>query len=317
MRVRDLISFAAFGLAIVFAVVYISSIGVRVRPPSDRTDLSMTVADINGLVVDSNVLLRGVTVGKVTKIESGLAGATIDFYVDSHIRVPVDTEVQLENLSALGESYLGLVPRSQNGPILHGGQHIATESVRQPLSISELATSVVRVLDQMDPGQLKRITSEADTGLPAANQVLPNLSHASKVLRNAAADTHGRGRLLLDNFQSLLQNAGFLGPVLTKVAPEAFATVENAQTVLSNFTLLTHLGAPKTFADLSKLVNRIQRLLDYNGGDLKVLGEAFLPQITKIAGALLNFDSGQILTNILDSLPEDGAVTLHVRAPGS
>jgi phospholipid/cholesterol/gamma-HCH transport system substrate-binding protein len=55
--------------------------------------------------------------------------------------------------------------------------------------------------------------------------------------------------------------------------------------------------------------------LDNNGGDLKELGEAFLPQLKKIAGALLNFDPSQILANILATVPEDGAVTLHVAIP--
>ncbi|ORA11287.1 MlaD family protein [Mycobacterium arosiense] len=317
MKIRYVMSFIAFGLAIAFGVYYIGSLGVRLRPPSNRTDLSMTVPDINGLVVDANVLLRGVPVGKVTKIQSAVAGATVDFFVESRFRVPVDTEVQLENLSALGESYIELVPRSQNGPMLHSGQHIATNSVRQPPSISELASSVVRVLNQLDPDQLKRITVEADTALPYANSVLPNLSHASRVLRNAAAGMHGNGRVLLDNFQSLLHNAGFMGPVLTHLGPQLFNILEDAQSILGNFFLLIHNGAPNTMVTLSHLVSRIQRLLDNNGGDLKVLGEAFLPQITKIAGALMNFDAGQILSNMLDSVPEDGRVTLHVTAQGS
>lgn len=30
----------------------------------------------------------------------------------------------------------------------------------------------------------------------------------------------------------------------------------------------------------------------------------------------MNFDSGQILANILKNIPEDGAITLHVAIPG-
>jgi phospholipid/cholesterol/gamma-HCH transport system substrate-binding protein len=315
MKVRDVMSFIAFGVAIAFAVGYISSLGVRVRPPSDRINVSMTVADINGLFVDSNILLRGVPVGKVTNIESSIGAATVDFYIDGRFRVPVDTEVRLENLSALGESYIELVPRSQKGGMLHDGQRVATESVRQPPSISELATSVVRVLNQLDPSQLERIIGEADTALPATREVLPNLTHASRVLRNTAADMHGSGRALLDNFQSLLANAGFVGPILTGITPEVFNTGRNVRAALSGFTLSIHYGSPRNVDDLSRFLSRIQRLLDNNGGDLKVLGEAFRPKIKAIAGALLNFDAGQILTNILASLPEDGAITLHVTAP--
>ena len=74
MKVRDLLSLIAFGMIIAFAVGYIASLGVRIGPPSHRTNVSMKVADVNGLVVDSNVLLRGVPVGKVTKIASSVDG---------------------------------------------------------------------------------------------------------------------------------------------------------------------------------------------------------------------------------------------------
>lgn len=315
MKIRDVMSLAAFGVAIIFAVSYIFTLGVRVRPPADRINVSMAVADINGLVVDSNVLLRGVPVGKVTKIRSSVAAATIDFYIDGRFHIPVDSEVRLENLSALGESYIGLVPRSLKGGMLHNGQRIATKSVRQPPSISALATSVVRVLNQLDPGQLERIIGEADTALPATNAVLPNLTHASRVLRNTAADMHGGGRMLLDNFQSLLANAGFVGPILSDLSPQVFTIGRRVSRGFGMFTELIHYGAPQNITDLTNFLARIQRLLDINGGDLKVLGEALRPKLKAIGGALLNFDAGQILTNIVDSLPEDGAVTLHVTAP--
>jgi hypothetical protein len=45
------------------------------------------------------------------------------------------------------------------------------------------------------------------------------------------------------------------------------------------------------------------------------LGEALLPKLKGIAGALMNFDTGQILSNFLASVPPDGAITLHVTIP--
>lgn len=315
MKIRDVISLVAFGLAVVFAVSYISTLGVRVRPPSDRVNVSMTVADINGLAIDSNVLLRGVPVGKVTRIEPSVAAATVDFYIDGRFHVPVDSEVRLENLSALGETYIGLFPHSLKDGMLRNGQRIATESVRQPPSISELATSVVRVLNQLDPGQLERVIGEADAAFPDPNTTLPNLTHASRILRNTAADMHGHGRALLDNFQSLLANVGFVGPILTHLSPLVYSIGRDIRQSFAGFILLLHYGAPGNIDNLTKFVQRIQRLLDNNGGDLKVLGEAFQPKLKAIAGSLLNFDTGQILSNMLASMPEDGRVTLHVSAP--
>src|SRR5690606_15117892 len=120
--------------------------------------------------------------------------ATIDFYVDGRHPIPVDTEVQLQNLSALGESYLELRPRSDGGPMLKENQRIAAESVVQPPSISELATSVVRLLDQLDSDSLARIIGESDAALPDPTDVLPNLSRASTLLNNMLNGLNGQGR---------------------------------------------------------------------------------------------------------------------------
>ena len=143
----------------------------------------MDVPDVNGLVVDSNVLLRGAPVGKVSGMRTSLQASTIDFYVDGQYRIPDDTEVRLENLSALGESYIEFVPRSDAGQTFQDGQRISTKSVTQQPSVSELTTSVVRVLNQLDPDAVKRIIGEADAALPDPNAVLP----ADTTLVNGAA----------------------------------------------------------------------------------------------------------------------------------
>ncbi|ASQ84631.1 mammalian cell entry protein [Mycobacterium intracellulare subsp. chimaera] len=315
MRVRDVLSFIVFGVMIALAVGYMGSLGVWRELPRQRTDVSMNVADVSGLVVGSKVLLRGVPVGEVTKIEPSVAAATIDFYIREPFHVPVNSDVRLENLSALGESYIGLIPRTQSGPMLRNGQHIATESITQPPSISELATSVVRVLNQVDRGALERIIGEADTALPDTDSVLPNLSRSSILLRNAALDMHGRGAEALSHFQTLLRNAGWLGPVLAEFAPEVRSLGETFRAVYSTFPAIVGRGAPQILINFDDFLIRFQKLLDNNGGDLKVLGEAFQPHIKGIAGALLNFDTGQLLTNMLDSLPDDGTITLHVSIP--
>jgi phospholipid/cholesterol/gamma-HCH transport system substrate-binding protein len=317
MRIRDLLSFIAFGVIIAIAITYIGSLGVRIGPPSDSTNLSMDIPDINSLVVGSNVLLRGVPVGKISNIEASVEGAIVDFYIDDGFQVPVDSDVRLENLSALGESYIGLVPRSEGGPMLRDGQSIATESVMQPPSVAELATAVNRVLRQLDPGALERIIAEANAALPDPNTVLPNLSRASTLLRNTAADMHGRGRVLLDNFQTLLRNAEYVGPALADIAPPAREIGRNIQGSFRKIAPLVARGAPQTFVDFRTFLDRIQKLLDDRAPDIKVLSEAVLPKIQGIAGALMNFDTGQILANVLAAVPQDGAITLHVTIPGS
>jgi len=318
MRLTSAISVATFAVFLAMITVfvgYIASLGIRIAPPAKRTALSLDVADINNIVVDANVLLRGVPVGKVTGIDTSVATATIHFYIDGQYQVPVDSEVRLENLSALGESYIELEPRSGGGPVFRDGQRIAQDSGKQPSSISELGTSVVRVLNQLDPHQLSRVVSEADAGLPDPGRVLPNLTRASLLLRNTTADFNGKGRELLDNFQVLLRNASFVGPALAASEPSVRDLGPAFHTSWDHVMLdAMYAGAADVF-QLSKLITRIQKLLDDRGADLRVLGEATSENLKLIANGLKNFDSSQILTNMLATVPEDGAIDLHVPIP--
>jgi phospholipid/cholesterol/gamma-HCH transport system substrate-binding protein len=312
--VLSAVTFTVFVAMISVFVGYIASLGVRVNPPENRTGLSLDVADINNIAVNSNVLLRGVPVGKVTRIDNSVATATIHFYVDGRYRIPADSEVRLENLSALGESYIELLPRSSGGPPVRDGHRFTR--VNQPPSISELGASVVRVLNQLDPHQLGRVVGEADVGLPDPGRVLPNLSRTSLLLRNTTAGFKGRGRELLDNFQVLLQNASFVGPALAGAEPSVrdLGPVTNA----AWDSILPEPGLHLVFEDptqLTALVTRIQKLLDDRGADLRVLGAATSANFKLITNALRNFDSSQILANLLATVPEDGAIELHVPIP--
>ena len=272
----------------------------------------MDVPDVNGLVVDSNVLLRGAPVGKVSGMRTSLQASTIDFYVDGQYRIPDDSEVRLENLSALGESYIEFVPRSNAGQTFQDGQRISTKSVTQQPSVSELTTSVVRVLNQLDPDAVKRIIGEADAALPDPNAVLPNLSHASIQLNNMVNGMNGQGYQLLTNFQTLLRNAEWVNPALTSMAPQIQRLGVGLQDLFKLFSVFYQHDNPNSIMNLNNLVARIQGLVDDRGGDLKVLGEAFQPKLNAIAAVLKNFDSGQILDNFLNQVPADGTVTLRV-----
>lgn len=316
MKTRHLVSFAVFGVIVALAIYYIASLGVRLGPPDNRINLAMQVQDVNGLVVDSNVLLRGVAVGKITGIETSRKDATVHFYVDQKYQIPVDSEVKLENLSALGESYIGFVPRTDSGPMFRDGQHIATENLVEPTSISQLATSLVRVLNQMDPGQLTSVIEEVDSALPDQRIVLPNLVRASTLLRDTVRGMNGRGSEVLANFQTILADAGYVGPALASISPDLYDTAKPFNKLFYNSRdFVVETGAPQSLVNFQNIILRVQRFLDARGPDLKVFADAFMPNMQKTAAALMNIDTGQVLTNLLDAVPEDGTITLRVTPP--
>lgn len=308
--------FIAFALFLAAFLIYVANLGVRARPPEDRTNLVMNVADVNNLVVGSNVLLRGVPVGKVDQIETSISSATIHFYIQDKYKVPADSAVRLENLSALGESYIELEPRKSGGPVFKDKQRIASKSIIAPRSISELGASVVRTLNQLDPGQLQNVVNQADQAMPDPYTVLPNLERASQVLNNTAAGMNGRGRQALENLQSLLENAGFVGSLMVQAAPTMKAVGPGIKkTWNTGTTVMLGTEAPGSVYVFGKFLQRIQTLLDQRGADIRVLTEPLTPNVQAIASALSNIDSSRILDNLLKAVPPDGAIELHVSLP--
>jgi virulence factor Mce-like protein len=309
-------AFVAFAVMIAGFVLYVANLGVRVRPPQDRTNLVMQVADVNNLLVGSNVLLRGVPVGKVDRIDTSLSNATIHFFIDNQFKVSADSMLRLENLSALGESYIELEPQKSGGPTFQDGHLIRSESVIAPRSISQLGVSVVRVLNQLDPSQLENVVNEADAAMPDPYTVLPNLERASQVLHNTTAGLNGRGRQALENLQSLLEHAGFVGSLLVDAAPTVKALGPGIRDIWhdgTNINLVTN--SPGSVYVFGKFLQRIQTLLDDRGSDIRVLTEPLTPNVQAIASALGNIDSSQILSNLLAAVPPDGAINLHVSLP--
>jgi len=312
---KNIVSVTLFALLIAVGSAYIASFDLHTRVPDNRINLSMEVPDVKGLVVGSSVLLRGASVGKVTGVSSSAGNATIDFYVEADHRIPVDSDVRLDNLSALGEAYIGFLPRSAQGPMLIDGQRISTESIIVPPSISQLATTVVRMLNQMDPDQLKRILDESDAALPEPTQVLPNLSRASLLSRNMVVGMDGTGKEVLDNFQTLLQNAGWVGPNLSELTPHLWDFGPTISDLWKATMYTVVWNNPENMVLFGKFLDRIQGFLDTRAPDLQVLTRTLIPQFQGISGALMNFDTGQILSNVLSGIPEEGAIKLHVTIP--
>jgi ABC-type transporter Mla subunit MlaD len=172
---------------------------------------------------------------------------------------------------------------------------------------------VVRVLNQLDPDAIGRIINESDAALPDPNVVLPNLSRASALFNNLVNDQHGQGRVLLGNFQTLIRNAEWVNPDLLAIVPNAIETGIYWQDFFKQLPMVFSRDMPQGMRNLNNLVARIQGLLDTNGGDLKVLGEALQPKLNEIGAVLMNFDSGQILDNFLQQVPDGGTITLRVR----
>lgn len=108
---------------------------------SGGLELHATFNQIGGLAERAPVVISGVKVGRVTRIELGQdlrARVTLD--VDPGLELPVDTSASIRTAGLLGDQFLELEPGAEDELLAPGGEIALTESA---LSIEKLVGSLV------------------------------------------------------------------------------------------------------------------------------------------------------------------------------
>ncbi len=248
--------FTALCLAITVTLVF--SIGnvqsLRVGPVQlldDSYSLHATFDDVTGLLVNDNVKIAGVVVGKVTSVKVDKGKARVTFRVKHQIKLPTDSKVAIRWRNLLGQRYLYLYPGAAS-TTLQGG-----EAIRNSISVVDLGELLNRlgpIVAAIDPGKVNEFL-DTIVGALSGNEAkigdaIDNLAAVAKTLgdRDEAV-----GRLV--------------GNIDTVAAAVADRDAEIRQ-ILDNLNTIT-----KTFSDNTAVLdNAVVQLGDYNGHLSAILG---------------------------------------------
>ncbi|MCT2592404.1 MCE family protein [Streptomyces sp. N2-109] len=145
-----------------------------------------------GLFGNANVTYRGVDIGRVGSVELTDGGVEAEIRIDdSAPPIPADLSAEVASLSAVGEQYLDLAPRTDEGPYLEDGSVVQQQDTATPAPVTDVLTSVndlaasvpldsLRVaVDEMGKafhGQGQNLQVLLDTGsefIAAADEALP------------------------------------------------------------------------------------------------------------------------------------------------
>ncbi len=90
-----------------------------------RINVKLELPATGGLYQFSNVTYRGVQIGKVTDVKLTANGAEATLSLDTSPKIPADLQAEVRSVSAVGEQYVDLRPRTDSGPYLKDGSVIA------------------------------------------------------------------------------------------------------------------------------------------------------------------------------------------------
>ncbi|GAB6986912.1 MCE family protein [Nocardioides pyridinolyticus] len=118
-------------------------------------------ADSGGIFAGGEVSYRGVQVGQVEKLE--LTDEGVDVYLDvekGYDAIPADTLAVVGNRSAVGEQYVELQPKTDDGPYLSDGSEIAMDDTRTPIPTQKLLTDISNTVSSVDQEALSTTVDE-------------------------------------------------------------------------------------------------------------------------------------------------------------
>jgi phospholipid/cholesterol/gamma-HCH transport system substrate-binding protein len=162
--------------------------------------VTLQLPEAGGLYARGNVTYRGTEVGRVESVELTDTGVVAKLSLNSDMPIPADLDAQVHSVSAVGEQYVALLPRSGNGPVLKEGDVIPADRTFVPPDINTLLDATNRGLQAIPHDNLKTTIDEAYT---AVGGLGPDISRFVKGSTAIAIDA----RANLDSLTTLIDQS--------------------------------------------------------------------------------------------------------------
>ncbi|HVE26435.1 MAG TPA: MlaD family protein [Sporichthya sp.] len=245
----------------------------------DPVRVQMQLTEAGGIYPRSEVTYRGKLVGRVTDVELRPGGVLVGLRLDEGTKVPRDTDAVVAELSAAGEQFVDLRPRTTTAPYLQDGDVIPVERTAVPISTAAVVRDVTKLLNQVRSDDLSTVVDELAKALDGADL-------------GRLVDSSG---LLIDSLQQSL-------PSTLDVLRNARTNLDTANALSGDFDTFT-ASLRRLTRELRKTDAPVKNLLA-TGPDAVTDIDAFLKALTSPVSALLGnlVVPGDILTARLPAL---------------
>jgi phospholipid/cholesterol/gamma-HCH transport system substrate-binding protein len=150
-----------------------------------RYTVKMELPQSGGLYQTGNVTYRGTEVGRVQSVHLTNGGVEAVLSLKSGIHIPRDLKAEVHSQSAVGESYVELLPRNDTSRPLKDGDVIPVTDTSVPPDINALLSAANTALQAIPHDNLKTVIDESYT---AVGGLGPELSRIVKGGSNLSID---------------------------------------------------------------------------------------------------------------------------------
>jgi phospholipid/cholesterol/gamma-HCH transport system substrate-binding protein len=289
---------ARIGVALLLAVVLIGSIVAVVRTVTGmgRTYVTAYFDNSNGIYPGDSVVVLGVPVGKIDKIEPEPDRVKISFWYGDDYKVPADAKAVILSPSLVTVRALQLAPVYKGGPVMKDHTVIPQKRTAVPVEFDDLRQQLEKLTQTLQPTQ------------PGG------VSTLGAFINTAANNLRGQGPDIRNTIIKLSQAISALGDH----SGDLFKTFKNLSILVSalhdSSDLLQHLNqnlaAVTTLLadDPDEVANAVRALNDTAGEFTSFVADNREPL------GVTSDKLASISTAVVESL-DDIKQTLHIGAP--
>jgi phospholipid/cholesterol/gamma-HCH transport system substrate-binding protein len=171
-----------------------------------RMTVTLELPAAGGLYRFSNVTYRGVQVGKVTAVALTANGAKATLSLGSSPKIPANLQADVLSVSAVGEQYVDLRPRTDSAPYLRNGSVIAMRDTTIPQAVGPMLDQVNALIKSLPKNKIGQLLDESFQAFNGAGYDLGSLSDSTSRISADANSVVDRTRTLTEDTGPLLDS---------------------------------------------------------------------------------------------------------------
>jgi phospholipid/cholesterol/gamma-HCH transport system substrate-binding protein len=237
-----------------------------------RMTVTLELPATGGLYRFSNVTYRGVQVGKVTAVALTANGAKATLSLGTSPKIPANLHADVLSVSAVGEQYVDLRPRTDLAPYLHNGSVIAMRDTTIPQAVGPMLDQVNALIKSLPKNKIGQLLDESFQAFNGVGYDLGSLSDSTSRISADANSVVDRTRTLTEDTGPLLDSQAKTADSVRTWARSLAGISDVVATDDSRFRTLLQNG-PGAADEASRLFEQIKPTLPVLLANLTTIGQ--------------------------------------------